>query len=728
MAEGLFSAKSGAGRKPALLQRACACGGPSATTCPACARKKKLQRSTSGPAGSPTPMLGGASALTRGGTALPATLRGSLGPLFGSDFSQVRIHDDAASHEAARQTRARAFTVGQHVHFGAGQFRPGNESGRRLIAHELGHTLQQQGAGGGSEDELAIDAADSPLEREADAAADAVLQGRVARVQRAAAALPQAKLLQRDGLGSAGGGSETETVERPVDDNTTVQIRRTITEARCDYEPHTQQTPSDKIFSHDAQTHELKMDYVVCRGKVQLGTKGEVSYDKVYQSATNLLNTLQNNPALGQNLNQLVDNQLQQATVTASGDITLTVDGILQASVQGTTTQGTGGQKYKVQGVLKVTPKGVSFAVTGGIDVAKTPLQSATTYSLEGKAATKYFAVTLRYEQIDTSRVGGAPSSKGQFVGGLDVPITDTVTLGPTVTVGPDGKPVFGGGIKGSFGGPDKAPKVSCYACHCPLAKPEYACTRKVKEHSTPEVKEPEKHSLVKLFYDYNSTKPQQPKEFEASVGSVASLLGQGWKVEHIWGYASPEGSLDAPKPPVPGFKGNQALSQRRADDARARIAQKAKAATLPEAEGRGEQLGDLDGSGDSADRDLTPQLVKLLEPKGDEERLDALGVDEAVRADPVRRAKALADIQAFVSGREAGGLALGQRPRWEKVFPLLRRVEVALKKDKVVENVNVPADSKKADCEAADTAYADQNMKPIPAERRIPPKDCRPD
>jgi len=66
-------------------------------------------------------------------------------PLFGSDFSQVRIHTDTRAAESARAVNARAFTVGKDVVFGAGQYAPGRSEGRRLLAHELTHVVQQSG-------------------------------------------------------------------------------------------------------------------------------------------------------------------------------------------------------------------------------------------------------------------------------------------------------------------------------------------------------------------------------------------------------------------------------------------------------------------------------------------------------------------------------------------------------------------------------------------------------
>ena len=79
-----------------------------------------------------------------GGEPLPESVRAYFEPRFGYDFSQVRVHADARAAESARAVNARAFTVGQDVMFGAGQYAPGTSGGRRLMAHELAHVVQQR--------------------------------------------------------------------------------------------------------------------------------------------------------------------------------------------------------------------------------------------------------------------------------------------------------------------------------------------------------------------------------------------------------------------------------------------------------------------------------------------------------------------------------------------------------------------------------------------------------
>lgn len=76
------------------------------------------------------------------GHPLEAGTRSFMEPRFGLDLSGVRLHTDGATASVAGVLGARAFTLGRDIGFGAGAYRPGTNAGRRLIAHELAHTLQ----------------------------------------------------------------------------------------------------------------------------------------------------------------------------------------------------------------------------------------------------------------------------------------------------------------------------------------------------------------------------------------------------------------------------------------------------------------------------------------------------------------------------------------------------------------------------------------------------------
>jgi hypothetical protein len=65
---------------------------------------------------------------------------------FGTSFQHVRSHTDATAGALSSRVNARAFTVGNHIAFGSGEYQPGTIMGDALIAHELAHVVQQQGA------------------------------------------------------------------------------------------------------------------------------------------------------------------------------------------------------------------------------------------------------------------------------------------------------------------------------------------------------------------------------------------------------------------------------------------------------------------------------------------------------------------------------------------------------------------------------------------------------
>ncbi len=83
-------------------------------------------------------------ALTAGsGQPLPGSVRTFFERRFGVDFGDVRVHTGAEAAASARVLRARAFTVGRDIVFGENEYRPDGSEGRRLLAHELTHTIQQ---------------------------------------------------------------------------------------------------------------------------------------------------------------------------------------------------------------------------------------------------------------------------------------------------------------------------------------------------------------------------------------------------------------------------------------------------------------------------------------------------------------------------------------------------------------------------------------------------------
>ena len=119
-----------------------------------------------------------------GGAPLPREVRRKMEPRLGADLSDVRVHTSGDSAAAAEGLSAKAFTVGNDVHFGSGNFAPGSKEGDRLLAHELTHVVQgsrsgvqrkaddgEHATGGG---EAGVSHPDEPAEKEADSVADKV--------------------------------------------------------------------------------------------------------------------------------------------------------------------------------------------------------------------------------------------------------------------------------------------------------------------------------------------------------------------------------------------------------------------------------------------------------------------------------------------------------------------------------------------------------------------------
>jgi hypothetical protein len=173
------------------LQRKCACGNHASGECAECSKKKRLGLQTKlkvsevgdiyeqeadrvanqvmatpahhgvsdGPAriqrfaGQPTGQVDVApasvdQALAASGRALEPALQHDMEQRFGYDFSRVRVHTDTSAAESARAVSARAYTVGGDIVFGRGHYAPGTSAGKRLLAHELTHVVQQSGKTG----------------------------------------------------------------------------------------------------------------------------------------------------------------------------------------------------------------------------------------------------------------------------------------------------------------------------------------------------------------------------------------------------------------------------------------------------------------------------------------------------------------------------------------------------------------------------------------------------
>ena len=141
-----------------------------------------------------------------GGQPLPQDLREEMERRFGTDFGTVRIHDDAQAHASAADLHAKAFTHGSDIVFSANRFAPHAGPGKRLLAHELAHVVQQRRGGAAP-----VLNANASHERSADAAASAVANGQT---------------------GVAVAGATGVGVARDEDESWSAKIRRKYREAK----------------------------------------------------------------------------------------------------------------------------------------------------------------------------------------------------------------------------------------------------------------------------------------------------------------------------------------------------------------------------------------------------------------------------------------------------------------------------------------------------------------
>jgi hypothetical protein len=137
-----------------LVQRKCACGAEAGGSgeCSECMQKRQqpgempiLRRQPAGGGSKSEAPAIVHRVLGSAGRPLDHTTSAFMEARFGRDFGKVRIHTDQRAAQSAASIDALAYTVGNNVVFGRGQYAPDSSSGRRLLAHELAHVLQQTG-------------------------------------------------------------------------------------------------------------------------------------------------------------------------------------------------------------------------------------------------------------------------------------------------------------------------------------------------------------------------------------------------------------------------------------------------------------------------------------------------------------------------------------------------------------------------------------------------------
>ena len=116
-------------------------------SCSECEKKEKeIQRKGEGDVNSVPDGFEAVMQRSGGGQPLDEGTRSFMESQFDWDFGEVKIHTDSAAAEAAEAVRAQAFTTGRNIYFGRGRYQPQSNEGKKLLAHELTHVVQQNGS------------------------------------------------------------------------------------------------------------------------------------------------------------------------------------------------------------------------------------------------------------------------------------------------------------------------------------------------------------------------------------------------------------------------------------------------------------------------------------------------------------------------------------------------------------------------------------------------------
>jgi Domain of unknown function (DUF4157) len=550
-------------------------------------------------------------------------------PRFGHDFSAVRVHADEQAARAADAMDASAFTVGNSIWFGRGMYRPEVAFGLRLLAHELAHTIQQRGHPVGQRS-LRVGGAGDAAETMADRVADAALAGEpMPHIG------PSSLVIRRAPKVSPVPGNLSQRLVE-MDDGTRYRVTRTLQEKTTKI-PGEAQGPS--LTPHiDDKNVWLQVDWCTpgtgadYRGQVRIGAN-------VPEAAQAALQDVGQSILAGQDpveaLRKAPIKPFASVAITKSERLSLTVR--TEATVQ----PGTGG---KVTG--------------GGLDVG---VKTAKTGSTE-------FTIGVRVDQPP-------PASQSKI---------------PNVTPNV--------GIRGTFGGPEK---VTCERKRTTVTV-SYQCEKIVPKHEEPRKVAVTDRQTRYFYFKYDKSafagdKPEAPGD-KRTAGLDAEAkrdlkkkLDDGYRIETIRGYASPEGAEPY----------NQALSDRRVNAVEEWVNKGWPQSALgmrpsPFAEGyRRSPMGELYGSGGGPE---SPELVGKPLAEYSVHEFETMTAEEPRRTP---------DVMAELAKRKAPERQTGT------VWPLLRRAEIVVSKpgteirmETVPESATVmdcPAEVSKAAAEAFD-------------------------
>jgi hypothetical protein len=506
-----------------LLQRKCASCAQGGAKCSNCREEEHLQRKPVGAGSSSSvnqvPQVVNEALGNRSGRSIDPTARGLMESRFRHDFSQVRIHHDALANRAAASVNAAAFTVGNSIWFGAGQYQTATNRGLYLLAHELAHTIQQRGQASAVQGRLNIGSVHDAAEAAADRAADAVLKNdRVPALGAASAMIRRVPLpfdpnseAFRQAIPLVNNTDDPDTVEVQYQNNN-YRVRRRVTGLRR--ECKTVETNESPGLSGDFDSRNVwaQVEWCTTGGR---STRGRVRFGADIPAA------------LQQTVGRLISGGQDPRTVLNTIDLTPFLEVDIARSEQ-----------VRVRARAEATVRTATGDVRGG----------------RGSLGVDLPGATIEFEISGTApqTPGGRPDLQGGFK--VIIPLERR------------SQPVRCSEV-------EVCTYTPVYELECVQRIPAHPVRLPDQqrflyfEYATPIVATRDSSTGRNRRVENNRAADQNERE----IPRIQQLISEGWQVSSIRGFTSPEGPRQRRRPESP-FIGNQPLSENRATAAQTYI------------------------------------------------------------------------------------------------------------------------------------------------------------
>ncbi len=612
------------------------------------------------------------------GQPLSASERAFFEPRFSADFGDVRVHSDARAAHIARSVNARAFTLGRDVVFGARQYSPGTSSGRKLLAHELTHVVQQNG-------------------------------GSYAKQKTAPFHIPQ--IINKTGKNYISKYDRHKTMTDSS--NRKVKVTQYVIPGKC----KTRAIPESEVTAGITATKAF-FEFKYCKGNFAAEGVGSLKYlggliDKILagknkeENFQKLQESLKKaGPLAGMSLTIRFHSFLAKFEGSGKAGI----DKSLKGEVTGILRYTKG--KFRIEGIaqhkglmdqikkIKITTLRlntdiglVEIRFTGGMVSEETTGGKTKNYIFQGK-------IQYRLSPGGIAPGVGVEYRKQYLPSGMSI---DQIVF----TVGIE----YGGSIP-------KVEKPDCFKCSCSDPQKAYVCELIKPEPKKPK---PQERYIYPVFYEYALAKDQKGKAVQNKqmVKKAVDKISEGYYVERIEGRTSPEGPLK--QKTGSKFEGNINLAKLRAEVAKAKLIKEVKARLIKAVKNhplnsilrmrqneylQNEYLQEVlkttfpvegtapkDGKSSAELFGATPQgtevkernmfkhlLKELAKPKeGEPDKLSQEHViDKNLPPDIKKHIEA--EVEAFRSGKR-GKVTLGKKSRLQTVYRLFRRALIFLKR-----------------------------------------------